>query len=92
MPLFRLFLIAALAVVAPHAAMAFDVDTTSATQKDGTAKFGDPDDKVPYPHVADDGAMEQASGPQNGPSLSFSVNGLQDDPFALRTQPSQLRR
>jgi hypothetical protein len=37
------------ALLLPGAAHAFDVDTTSATNPDGTARFSDPDDEPPIP-------------------------------------------
>jgi len=36
-------------------AMALTVDESTGTTANGAAKFGDPDDKIPYPHVSDDG-------------------------------------
>ena len=37
------------ALLLPRAAQAFDVDTTSATNPDGTARFSDPDDEPAIP-------------------------------------------
>lgn len=68
MQLFRLITISVLMVssIAIHNASALTIDQNTGTNVDGSSKFVDPDDKIPFPHVADDG--DQSS---NNSSNSF---------------------
>lgn len=79
--------------VASNAAFALTVDQTAATNKDGSARFGDPDDKIPFPHVADDGTpptsnfQAQAVG-NTGMSFGLTPSNSQPDAFQ-RAQENQ---
>lgn len=61
------------------AAFALTVDNTTGTNKDGSAKFNDPDANNPFPHASDDGSQQPASNFQMQPvgnsGLSFGISG-----------------
>ena len=70
-----------------HNAFAFSVDETSANNKDGSAKFSDPDDKIPFPHVADDGQPTNnfQAQPVGNSGVSFSLTPSRgNEPDAFR--------
>jgi len=67
-----------------HSAFALSIDTTTGTNADGSAKFDDPDEKIPFPHVADDGtppASNFQAQPVGNTGISFGLtpsNGERD--------------
>ena len=72
----RLTIITAVIVVSfgIHHASAFSVDEVGGTNKDGSSRLADPDDKIPFPHVADDGNQSSGNVQPNGSgSFSFGI-------------------
>jgi hypothetical protein len=67
-----------------HSVSALSIDTTTGTNADGSAKFDDPDDKIPFPYVADDGTAPSSNfqaQPMGNTGLSFGLtpsNGERD--------------
>ena len=67
-----------------HSVFALSIDKTTGTNADGSAKFDDPDDKIPFPHVADDGtppASNFQAQPIGSTDISFGLtpsNGEHD--------------
>ena len=57
----KIFLLslAMLAAIAAQDAAAFQMDTGSGSQ-DGAARFSDPDDNLPVPHLDDNGTVQPA--------------------------------
>ena len=64
---------------AAHGAAAFQIDQTSGTNADGSAKFSDPDDNVPFPHATDDGKP---------PSSHFEAQGSDNAGIFFNLAPS----
>ena len=63
-----------------HNAFALSVDTSTGSNNDGSAKFGgDPDDKIPFPHVADDGTQ---------PSSNFQSQAVGNSGVSFGLTPS----
>jgi hypothetical protein len=65
-----------------HNASALTIDQSNGTTGSAAANFGDPDDKIPFPHVADDGS--QPSGnfqmqPIGNSGASFGFSGSSND-------------
>ena len=56
MQLVRLTAVALVMASLSGQALALTVDDTTTSGRNGASLAGDPDDKIPYPHVADDGA------------------------------------
>ena len=72
---FSVFAIALLALSASTNAMALSVDN-NADASGNAAKFGDPDDKIPFPHMADDGQPSHSGAqPIGNTGASFSFSG-----------------
>ena len=69
---------------------ALTIDEDSA-QSSAAARFGDPDNKIPFPHMADDGtppsANFQAQPIGNNTNLSFGITGPSNN-----NQPSAFQR
>src|SRR5579884_3785535 len=69
-------------VLVAQSASALSVDQTTGTNRDGSPKFADPDDKIPFPHVADDGSQPQPANnfqgqPVGNSGMSFGLTAPQ---------------
>jgi len=62
-------------------AYAFSVDTSSGVSRDGASNFGDPDDKIPFPHVADDGRMSNQLQSSGGVSVGVTNSNNSGNAF-----------
>ena len=84
------FLTAAFAV---NTASALSVDKTTNSKSDGSAKFDDPDDKIPFPHVGDDGSQPSSNfqaQPVGNSGVSFGLTPSNSQPDAFqRAQENQ---
>ena len=84
----KIFLLAStiVSLFAFHNAYAFSVDGNGDTGRNVGARFGDPDDAIPFPHVADDGQLSgnaQRGSSENGNGvMSLSPSAGSDDAFA----------
>jgi len=68
-----------------HAAAALEIDQTTGTNKDGSSRFGDPDDAISFPHVSDDGQPSNNFQAQpignSGVSFGFTPSNAGADAF-----------
>ena len=72
-------------MISANAALAFEVDQSAATSSNA-ARLGDPDDKIPFPHVADDGTppsnnFQAQSVGNTGISFGITPSNSQTDAF-----------
>jgi hypothetical protein len=73
------------ATLGSQCAFAFEVDQTAGTNQDGSSRFSDPDDKIPFPHIADDGQPSNNFQAQpvgnSGISFGFTPSNSGSDAF-----------
>ena len=72
--------------LAAHNALALTIDQTTGTNSDGSAKFDDPDDKIPFPHMADDGQPTNnfQAQPVGNTGMSFGLTPSRAEPDAFQ--------
>jgi len=94
MPLFRLAItIALIAAFGIHGAAALEIENITGNK--AAANFSDPDDKIPFPHVADDGSQPSANFQmqpvgRSGVSFGLTPNNAEPDAFS-RAQERQMQ-
>ena len=75
---------------------ALSVDTSTTTNSDGSAKFGgDPDDKIPFPHVADDGSQPSnnfQAQPVGNSGVSFGLTPSSAEPDAFQRAQQRMQQ
>ena len=85
-----------LVVSATHSASALSIDEAAGTNKDGSPRFSDPDDRIPFPHVADDGQPSSSYNLQSQPvgnsGLSFGLTSSASEPDAFERAKARMQQ
>ncbi|MDE3015369.1 MAG: hypothetical protein KGI29_00390 [Pseudomonadota bacterium] len=95
---FRLIINAlVMATLLASQAFALEIDNTTDTAANGSAKFDDPDDNIPVAHLDDGGQMTQPNGSVqmqlygNGNNTAFGPAGRNGDDAFTRAQERQMQ-
>jgi hypothetical protein len=89
----KLFLTTAIiASLGIHCAYALTVDSTTGAGSNAS-NFNDPDDKIPFPHVADDGQPSNFQAqPVGNSGLSFSLSPAHEDTNAFQRAQDRMQQ
>jgi hypothetical protein len=77
-----------------HSAVALQIDQSTGTNSDGSSKFDDPDDKIPFPHIADDGQPSNnfQGQPIGNSGASFSLAPSSGEPSAFERAQERMQQ
>ena len=77
-----------------QSASALSIDNTTATKSDGSSKFEDPDDTIPFPHIGDDGQPTNnfQAQPVGNTGMSFSLTPSNAEPDAFQRAQDRMQQ